>query len=130
MRLLHLLTTALLPLSSLAAKSTKEPVDRYAAAQSKSTPLKLADKSYDALTKSPRDYSVAVLLTAMGSQFGCVLCQEFQPEWELLAKSWKGGDKKGESRLLFGTLDFLDGKGTFQSVRFRLRILRDWLNPG
>lgn len=119
MRLLHLLTTALLPLATLAAKKDTTSIDRYASASTKSTPLKLADKSYDALTKAPRDYSVAVLLTAMGSQFGCVLCQEFQPEWEMLAKSWRSGDKKGESRLLFGTLDFSDGKGTFQSLQLQ-----------
>jgi oligosaccharyltransferase complex subunit gamma len=38
----------------------------------------------------------------------------------LLAKSWTRGDKKGESRLVYGTLDFVDGKGTFQSVRQRI----------
>jgi oligosaccharyltransferase complex subunit gamma len=44
------------------------------------------------------------------------LCREFQPEWELLAKSWTKGDKKSESRLVYGTLDFTDGKATFQGV--------------
>ncbi|CZT14226.1 related to OST3-oligosaccharyltransferase gamma subunit [Ramularia collo-cygni] len=118
MRFLPLLTTALLPFTSLAAKKDSN-IDRFAAASAKSTPLKLADKSYDALTKSPRDYSVAVLLTAMGPQFGCMLCREFQPEWEMLAKSWRNGDSKGESRLVFGTLDFLDGKSTFQSMQLQ-----------
>lgn len=44
------------------------------------------------------------------------MCHEFQPEWDLLVKSWTKGDKRGDSKLVFGTLDFLDGKGTFQSV--------------
>lgn len=118
MRLLPFLTAALLPFTALAAKKDSN-TDRFTAATAKSTPLKLTDKTYDALTKAPRDYSVAVLLTAMGSQFGCVLCQEFQPEWELLAKSWSKGDSKKESRLLFGTLDFSDGKGTFQSLQLQ-----------
>ncbi|KAH8671149.1 hypothetical protein BX600DRAFT_458429 [Xylariales sp. PMI_506] len=52
----------------------------------------------------------------MDSRFGCTLCREFQPEWELLAKSWTKGDKKGESRLIFGTLDFNDGRETFVSL--------------
>lgn len=117
MRLLPFLTSVLLPFTVLAAKKDAT-VDRFTAALSKSAPQKLTDKSYDALTKAPRDYSVAVLLTAMGAQFGCQLCQEFAPEWKLLAESWTKGDKNKESRLLFGTLDFMDGKGTFQSVRY------------
>ena len=81
-----------------------------------SAPLKLDDAIYDRLTASPRDYSVAVLLTALESRYGCQLCRDFQPEWDLLAKSWTKGDKQGDSRLLYGTLDFADGRNTFQSV--------------
>ncbi|RDW57996.1 oligosaccharyl transferase [Coleophoma cylindrospora] len=111
------LLLALLPAASLGAK--KVATDKFQDFHSKalsSAPLKLADKSYDKLTASPRDYSVAVLLTALESRFGCQLCREFQPEWDLLAKSWTKGDKKGDSRLIYGTLDFMDGKGTFQSL--------------
>lgn len=114
MRVLQLLTAAILPLTALAVKKT--PAERFTEAAAKAQPVKLNDKSYDALTKGPRDYSVAVLLTALDAKFGCGLCQEFQPEWDLLAKSWSKGDKNKESRLVFGTLDFLDGKATFQSV--------------
>jgi oligosaccharyltransferase complex subunit gamma len=118
MRLLQSLTAALLPLAALAAKkSPAERFDEFHAKQlSAAGPLKLNDRSYDELTKSPRDYSVAVLLTALEARFGCNLCNEFQPEWEQLAKQWTKGDKAGEGRLVFGTLDFVDGKSTFQSV--------------
>ncbi|RDW91161.1 oligosaccharyl transferase [Coleophoma crateriformis] len=111
------LLLALLPAASLGAKkvATDKFQDFHLKALS-SAPLKLADKSYDKLTASPRDYSVAVLLTALENRFGCQLCREFQPEWDLLAKSWTKGDKKGDSRLVYGTLDFMDGKGTFQSL--------------
>lgn len=115
MRVLQLAAAALLPLTALAAK--KSPEERFSEAYAKPQPVKVDDRSYDALTKAPRDYSVAVLLTAMDARFGCQLCHEFQPEWELLAKSWTKGDKGAESRLVFATLDFLDGKATFQSVR-------------
>ena len=81
-----------------------------------SSPLKLDDASYEQLTSTPRDYSVAVLLTALEARFGCQLCRDFQPEWEIVGKSWLRGDKKGAARLLLGTLDFADGKGTFQKV--------------
>ncbi|KAK4613323.1 Magnesium transporter protein 1 [Fulvia fulva] len=117
MRVRQLIATALLPLTALAAKKT--PAERFDAAVAKAQPINLDDKSYDALTKAPRDYSAAILLTAMDARFGCQLCNEFQPEWELLGKSWTKGDKNKESRLVFGTLDFMDGKGTFQSLQLQ-----------
>lgn len=118
MRVLQLFTAALLPFSALAAK--KSTGDRYKDYHSKQVstlkPIQLDDASYGKMTKAPRDYAVAVLLTALDARFGCALCHEFQPEWDLLAKTWTKGDKEGESRLVFGTLDFMDGKNTFQSV--------------
>lgn len=117
MRLFGDLIFALLLAPCLAAK--KAATDRFPDFHAKSlvsSPLKLTDSSYGRLTKAPRDYSVAVLLTALEPRFGCVMCTEFQPEWDLLGKSWTKGDKKGESRLIYGTLDFVDGKDTFQSV--------------
>lgn len=128
MRLLHALTALLLPLSAFAAR--KPTGDRFAEYHSKalsSPSLKLDDALYSKLTAAPRDYAVAILLTALDPRFGCQLCREFQPEWDLLAKSWVKGDKAGESRLLYGTLDFLDGKGTFQAVckHFRRAASKD-----
>jgi oligosaccharyltransferase complex subunit gamma len=118
MRWLQLLAASLLPFTALAAKkpSSGDRFDDFRSKQLSVGSLKLDDASYTQLTKAPRDYSVAVLLTALETRFGCVLCREFQPEWDLLAKSWVKGDKKAQSRLLFGTLDFVDGKNTFQSV--------------
>jgi oligosaccharyltransferase complex subunit gamma len=118
MRWLQLLTASLLPFTSLAAK--KSSGDRFNDFRAKSLstggPLKLDDASYAQLTKAPRDYSVTVLLTALEQRFGCELCRNFQPEWDILGKSWTKGDKNAKGRLLFGTLDFVDGKNTFQSV--------------
>jgi oligosaccharyltransferase complex subunit gamma len=118
MRWLQLLAASLLPFTALAAK--KPSGDRFQDFRAKSlssgAPVKLDDASYGQLTKAPRDYSVAVLLTALEQRFGCELCRNFQPEWDILGKSWTKGDKKAEGRLLFGTLDFVDGKNTFQSV--------------
>lgn len=107
----------LLAAGAFAAK--KSPADRYEefhAKSLKSSPFKLDDASYKKLTTAPRDYTVGVLLTAMDARFGCQLCREFQPEWDLLGRTWTKGDKPGESRMLFGTLDFSDGRETFMSV--------------
>nr|POE93615.1 isoform 3 of magnesium transporter protein 1 [Quercus suber] len=122
MRVLSILTTALLPFTALAAKKTLAGgFDGVFAKQvSNGGPIKLDDTAYDALLKGPRDFSVAVLLTALDARFSCQMCTEFQPDWELLAKQWIKGDKKGESRLIYATLDFLDGRNTFQSVRLGL----------
>jgi len=125
MRFLQSLVLGLLPLTAFAAK--KPTADRFADFHKKgltSAPIKLTDSVYDKLTSSPRDYSVAVLLTALEQRFGCQLCREFQAEWELLAKSWTKGDNDGESRLVYGTLDFSDGKATFQSVGYRTELTR------
>lgn len=118
MRWLPLLLSLALPFGSFAAKkpASADKFNDYHTKSLASTPLKLADSSYRKLTASPREYSIAVLLTAMDSRFGCRLCQEFQPEWDILAKSWVKGDKNGDSRLIFGTLDFADGRDTFMSV--------------
>lgn len=81
-----------------------------------STPLRLDDNIYDDLTSGPRNYTAVVLLTALDVRFGCQLCKDFQPEWEVLSRSWTKGDRRGESRTLYAQLDFADGKGTFQKV--------------
>ncbi|KAG9245009.1 OST3/OST6 family protein [Calycina marina] len=112
-----IISASLLPLAAFGTKkSAADKFQQYYPKSLASSPLKLDDSIYGKLTTAPRDYSLAVLLTALESRFGCALCQEFQPEWDLLAKSWTRGDKKGDSRLLFGTLDFGSGKGTFQSL--------------
>ncbi|KAK4996368.1 oligosaccharyl transferase subunit ost3/OST6 [Elasticomyces elasticus] len=118
MRVSAVFSAFLLPLVALAAKKTAEDrfQDYHTQQLSSAAPLKLDDTSYPKLTSAPRDYSVAVLLTALESRFGCKLCNDFQPEWDLLAKSWTKGDKEGESRIIFATLNFVDGKNTFQSL--------------
>ncbi|KAK8089274.1 magnesium transporter protein 1 [Apiospora hydei] len=120
MRWLPLFISLALPFGTLAAKKPSSPADTFNDFHTKAistTPVKLADSSYKKLTASPRDYSVTVLLTAMDARFGCQLCREFQPEWDLLAKSWLKGDRNAESRIIFSTLDFSDGRDTFISVR-------------
>lgn len=114
MKASSILSALLLPLGILAAK--KASSDRFTQARSQSYPLKLDDPKFAKLTSAPRDFYNIVLLTALEPRFGCAACQEFQPEWELLAKSWQKGDKNGDTRVIFSTVDFADGKATFQSV--------------
>ncbi|KAF2244685.1 hypothetical protein BU26DRAFT_522481 [Trematosphaeria pertusa] len=130
MRWLQLLTASLLPFTALAAKkSSGDRFNDFRAQSLSHGPLKLDDSSYTQLTKAPRDYSVAILLTALETRFGCTLCREFQPEWDVLGKSWVKGDKKAETRVLFGTLDFVDGKNTFQSLMLQTAPVLLFFHP-
>lgn len=117
MRFLTIILWTALPLVCLGAtKGDKATFQRYQSQFLSSAPLKLDDAAYDELTAIPRNYTTVVLLTALEARFGCKLCKDFQPEWDLIARSWARGDRYGESRTVFGTLDFTDGKGTFQKV--------------
>ncbi|TQV93888.1 hypothetical protein V2A60_003953 [Cordyceps javanica] len=106
----------LLGSSSAEKKSSEQRFNEFHQLSNSSPSLQLKETSYKSLTSSPRDYSAIVLLTALDARFGCQLCREFQPEWDILAKSWLKGDKAGESRLLFGSLDFEKGRDVFASL--------------
>lgn len=116
MRLLSYFT-ALLCTTGVALSAATTKSDKLARFQSlsRSTPIDLDDSIYNDLTSAPRDYHVAVMLTATDARFGCALCREFQPEWDLIAKSWNKG-QTGDIDLIFGTLDFSNGKETFRQV--------------
>jgi len=117
MRWLPAFVSVFFAVGSLAAKKTSEQrFQEYHTKSVSSAPVKLVDATYRELTTAPRDYSVAVLLTALDARFGCQLCREFHPEWNLLSKSWIKGDKDAGSRTIFATLDFIDGKDVFMSV--------------
>lgn len=120
MRWLASLFAALLLLTSLSpVRASRSSLERFQDLHTKSlssSPVKLDDATFKSVTSAPRDYTVMVLLTALDSRFGCKLCSEFQPEWDILAESWTKGDKKGESRVIFATLDFTEGRETFMSV--------------
>lgn len=112
MRFFQLLAAAVLPFTAVAKKSPNA-FDVY---HKKSSPITLSEQSYDELTSTPRDYHTAIVLTALDAKFGCEICQKFAPEWDILGKSWQKGDKKGQHRVLFGTLDFDQGRNVFIKV--------------
>ncbi|KAK2762824.1 oligosaccharyl transferase subunit ost3/OST6 [Arachnomyces sp. PD_36] len=79
------------------------------------SPIELDDSAYDDITSQPRDYHVVVLLTALEARYGCELCREFQSEWDVIVRSWNKGNQD-ETKLVFGSLDFSQGKNTFQKL--------------
>ncbi len=130
MKVPGIITLALLPLSCFGAKKSTSGgrFEEYHARSQSSAPVRLDDASYEELTAPPRNHSVIVLLTALEARFGCQLCRDFQPEWDILCKSWARGDRNGESRTLLGTLDFAEGKGTFQKVQYTLTRTETFFN--
>jgi oligosaccharyltransferase complex subunit gamma len=117
MKLFAFIASSLLYLIPVALSVSSRP-DKFEQYQSVSrvAPIQLDDLSYDDITSKPRDYHAVVILTAMEARFGCVLCRDFQPEFDLIARSWNKGSKPDDLKLLFGTLDFNNGKATFQRV--------------
>lgn len=117
MRLLRYLALAALSVTALAAKKAGSTTfDTYFKKHSSSAPIILDDKAYAELASTPRDYTAAILLTALDAKYSCGVCKEFDPEWSVIARSWQKGDKKGEKRVLFATLDFDRGKSVFMQV--------------
>ena len=104
--------------SGVLAAKPKAPVDIYEKYQrlSRSGPVDLDSTSFDEVTASPRDYYAAVILTARDARLGCLMCREFDPEWDLISQSWNKGDKLDDLKVVFGTLDFDQGKTIFQKV--------------
>jgi len=100
-------------LLSVATTSAHQYINEF---QQRPTPIELNDGTYDKITSTPRDYHVAILLTALEAQYGCSQCRSFQPEWELIAQSWNKGIKPDGIKLAFGTLDFSNGRSTFQKL--------------
>lgn len=80
--------------------------------------VKLNDASFSELTKEPRQHYAVMLLTALSPQFGCHFCHEFDPEFNVVASSWrKSGASSNGPEVYFGRLDFKDGGETFRALQ-------------
>lgn len=104
---------------ALAANRQLDKFERFQAL-SRSGPVDLDSSSFKELTTIPRDYYAAVILTARDARFGCLMCREFDSEWDLISRSWNKGTKLDGLKVVFGTLDFDHGKEIFQKVSWAL----------
>jgi oligosaccharyltransferase complex subunit gamma len=118
---MHLLNTifSLLAISLFVSVSNaaQDKLSRFTALQSKSKAgvLKLDDQLFADLIVAPRNYTAVILLTALGSKYGCQPCNQYQSEYELLSKSWLR-QQKHHDPLFFAMLDFSVGEETFKKV--------------
>lgn len=99
----------------LAARPSADRFEKFQSL-SRSGPVDLDSSSFKELTTTPRDYYAVVILTAMDARYGCVMCREFGPEWDMINRSWNKGTKLDGLKVVFGTLDFDRGKEVFQKV--------------
>ncbi|KAI8099899.1 uncharacterized protein BX664DRAFT_377543 [Halteromyces radiatus] len=76
--------------------------------------VKLDSNAYFKYTQGKREYGMVILLTALGDQFRCVPCREFDPEYKLVASSFRKG--KEPNKVFFGHLDFQDGQAVYQQL--------------
>lgn len=76
--------------------------------------IHLNDRNFKEIVGGPRDYTIAVLLTAEGPHFGCGFCKLFGPVFGRVASSWNMEHPEGDG-LFFGVADISDSQGTYQS---------------
>lgn len=77
--------------------------------------ITLNSNSYDRFTEGKRNYGLVVLLTALDAQLNCHPCRQFDPEFELVSKTFQ--KNKENNNLLFARLDFRDGQAVYQRLK-------------
>ena len=97
------------------------------ASRSSSNVIRLDENSFDQLIPTERNYTVVgilpfcsvadvqVTLTAMGGQYQCLLCREFDPEFAIVAKSWRKAHPDSDA-VFFAKLDLGEGRSVFVKV--------------
>lgn len=109
------LAGALLP-AALAANPGREHWAELAA-KSKNGIITLDSESYEDILSGDRDYGVLVELTALGAQYKCNPCHEFEPVYQELAKSWQRVPKDARDHYFIAELDFADGQSVYQKLQ-------------
>lgn len=90
----------------LAAKSSA--VAKIRTKQKKSV-IDVTNGNFEKLLDGPRDYYIAVVLTATSSQVGCTLCRGFDPDYSTVANSWVQDHPENDG-LFFAKADFNDNR--------------------
>ncbi|KAF9108209.1 oligosaccharyl transferase subunit ost3/OST6 [Mortierella sp. AM989] len=74
--------------------------------------IELDSAAFEEVMAKPRNYSVAILFTAISPEFQCVPCLNFDPEYKLAASAWSKLPDK--TQLFFASIDFKVGQSVFQ----------------
>lgn len=114
MRLLNLIFV----ISCAFALTSQEVRSKYTKGRSI---LKINNNNYDEIFNSEKDFYIVTLITASSANIGCILCNEVQPYFQLVADSYqtnlqKFGLKEDEPELIFAIADFSDSREFFQKL--------------
>jgi oligosaccharyltransferase complex subunit gamma len=77
--------------------------------------IKLNDNTFADIVTGPRDYAIAVLLTAAAPQFGCAFCHVIGPQFAKVARSWHDENPSGDG-LFFAIADLPDNQQIYQML--------------
>jgi len=71
------------------------------------------NKFRELVKNAPRNYSIIVMFTAMGSSRGCAICRQAGDEYALVANSYRYSQHYSD-KLFFAMVDFDEGPDAFQ----------------
>lgn len=92
--------------------------------------MPLNELNYKEILSGPRDYHTVVMLSSQSSQFNCVLCREFKPEFDLIGNSWykdhpegfkqnldESDEKEAPRNIYFFYSEFMESRKFFQELQ-------------
>lgn len=116
---ISLLVSAWMWLAAWAAYSNTE-MRQLLAAKGNSGVLDIADDNYEKYLSGPRDYDVVVFMTSNSPQINCILCQDTEPKFRIVANSWNRAFPAGVSEgrdVYFFKAEFGSSKALFQKMK-------------
>merc|ERR1711881_243151 len=90
---------------TLVDSSAKRPVLRYN-----------GNKFREYVTKTPRNYSMIVMFTALSAQRQCAICKQASDEYHMVANSYRYSSQYS-NRMFFAMVDFDEGPDVFQAMK-------------
>jgi len=78
--------------------------------------IRLNPETFELLTSPKRTWSASVHLTALQPQRRCHPCQQFDPAWRAVAKSWSQVPARQRNQHFFATVDFDEAPSVFQQL--------------
>lgn len=95
--------------------SSEVTAAKLSKAKSSNGIIRLTDQNFDKVIGGPRDYSIALLLTADGPQYGCVFCRIVSPQYQLIASSWSK-DHRNDDGVFFAIADIADAQNVYRQL--------------
>lgn len=86
--------------------------------QSKHKIIKVTDENYEQLLSGPRDHHIVLFLSTTSSKITCILCNQFKPDFEIVADSYfqdypDGVNNDELKDVYFMFSDFIDSRNLY-----------------